>query len=89
MLAHETENTIIDGILELLNTHGLPSHQSMNLLHFHGHSHKGNPEAKTGGIRFRSSSNLSILLSNWSLLPVPSIDRDSIVRPPDSRDRGG
>ena len=30
-LLTETENTIIDGILELLNTHGLTSHQSMNL----------------------------------------------------------
>ena len=28
----ETENTIIDDILELLNKHGLTSHQSMNLL---------------------------------------------------------
>jgi hypothetical protein len=27
-----TENTIIDGILELLNKHGLTSHQSQNLL---------------------------------------------------------
>ena len=27
----ETENTIIDGILEPLNTHGLTSHQAMNL----------------------------------------------------------
>ncbi|MCI0427176.1 MAG: hypothetical protein L0Z46_04070 [Nitrospiraceae bacterium] len=27
-----TENTIIDGILELFNKHGLTSHQSMNLL---------------------------------------------------------
>jgi hypothetical protein len=51
----ETENTIIDGILEALNTHGLTSHQSMNLPHFHKHSRKGNPEAKTGGVRFRSS----------------------------------
>jgi len=28
----ETENKIIDDILELLNTHGLTSHQSENLL---------------------------------------------------------
>jgi hypothetical protein len=28
----ETENTIIDDILELLNKHGLTSHQSRNLL---------------------------------------------------------
>ena len=28
----ETENTIIDDILDLLNKHGLTSHQSMNLL---------------------------------------------------------
>ena len=28
----ETENTIIDDILELLNKHGLTSHQSMDLL---------------------------------------------------------
>jgi hypothetical protein len=28
----ETENTIIDDILELLNKHGLTSHQSQNLL---------------------------------------------------------
>ena len=28
----ETENTIIDDILELLNKHDLTSHQSMNLL---------------------------------------------------------
>jgi hypothetical protein len=28
----ETENKIIDDILELLNKHGLTSHQSMNLL---------------------------------------------------------
>ena len=34
----ETENTIIDGILELLNTYGLTSHQSMNHLHFQRHS---------------------------------------------------
>ena len=31
-LLTETENTIIDDILELLNKHGLSSHQSMNLL---------------------------------------------------------
>jgi hypothetical protein len=31
-LLTETENTIIDDILELLNTHGLTSHQSRNLL---------------------------------------------------------
>jgi hypothetical protein len=31
-LLTETENTIIDGILELLNKHGLTSHQSQNLL---------------------------------------------------------
>ena len=31
-LLTETENTIIDNILELLNKHGLTSHQSMNLL---------------------------------------------------------
>ena len=31
-LLTETENTIIDNILELLNNHGLTSHQSMNLL---------------------------------------------------------
>ena len=31
-LLTETENTIIDDILELLNTQGLTSHQSMNLL---------------------------------------------------------
>jgi hypothetical protein len=31
-LLTETENTIIDDILELLNKHGLTSHQSMNLL---------------------------------------------------------
>ena len=31
-LLAETENTIIDDILELLNKHGLTSHQSMNLL---------------------------------------------------------
>jgi hypothetical protein len=31
-LLTETENTIIDDILELLNNHGLTSHQSMNLL---------------------------------------------------------
>ena len=30
-LLTETENTIIDGILEPLNTHGLTSHQAMNL----------------------------------------------------------
>ena len=28
----ETENTIIDEFLELLNKHGLTSHQSQNLL---------------------------------------------------------
>ena len=57
-LLAETENTITDGILELLNKHGLTSHQSMNLPHFHRHSPKGNPETKTGGVRFRSSSDL-------------------------------
>ena len=31
-LLTETENQIIDDILELLNNHGLTSHQSMNLL---------------------------------------------------------
>jgi hypothetical protein len=31
-LLTETENTIIDDILELLNNHGLTSHQSMNRL---------------------------------------------------------
>jgi len=31
-LLTETENTIIDDILELLNKHGLTSHQSLNLL---------------------------------------------------------
>jgi len=31
-LLTETENTIIDRILALLNKHGLTSHQSMNLL---------------------------------------------------------
>jgi len=31
-LLTETENTIIDDIFELLNKHGLTSHQSMNLL---------------------------------------------------------
>ncbi len=31
-LLTETENTIIDDILALLNKHGLTSHQSMNLL---------------------------------------------------------
>ncbi len=31
-LLTETENRIIDDILELLNKHGLTSHQSMNLL---------------------------------------------------------
>jgi len=31
-LLTETENTIIDDILELLNKHGLTSHQSQNLL---------------------------------------------------------
>ena len=31
-LLTETENTIIDDILELLNRHGLTSHQSPNLL---------------------------------------------------------
>jgi hypothetical protein len=31
-LLAETENTIIDDILELLNKHGLTSHQSMSLL---------------------------------------------------------
>jgi len=31
-LLTETENTIIDDILEMLNTHGLTSHQSLNLL---------------------------------------------------------
>jgi translation initiation factor 2 beta subunit (eIF-2beta)/eIF-5 len=31
-LLTETENTIIDNILELLNKHGLTSHQSQNLL---------------------------------------------------------
>ena len=31
-LLTETENTIIDDILKLLNKHGLTSHQSMNLL---------------------------------------------------------
>ena len=31
-LLNETENTIIDDILELLNKHGLTSHQSQNLL---------------------------------------------------------
>ena len=31
-LLTEAENTIIDGILELLNKHGLTSHQSLNLL---------------------------------------------------------
>ena len=31
-LLTETENTIIDDILELLNKNGLTSHQSMNLL---------------------------------------------------------
>jgi len=31
-LLTETENTIIGDILELLNKHGLTSHQSMNLL---------------------------------------------------------
>ena len=31
-LLTETENTIIDDMLELLNKHGLTSHQSMNLL---------------------------------------------------------
>jgi hypothetical protein len=31
-LLTETENTIIDAILELLNKHGLTSHQAQNLL---------------------------------------------------------
>ncbi|HEV8329433.1 MAG TPA: hypothetical protein VGQ08_18320 [Nitrospiraceae bacterium] len=31
-LLTETENKIIDDILELLNKHGMTSHQSMNLL---------------------------------------------------------
>jgi hypothetical protein len=31
-LLTETENKIIDGILELLNKHGLTAHQSQNLL---------------------------------------------------------
>jgi hypothetical protein len=31
-LLTETENTIIDDILELINKHGLTSHQSLNLL---------------------------------------------------------
>jgi hypothetical protein len=31
-LLTETENKIIDDMLELLNKHGLTSHQSMNLL---------------------------------------------------------
>ncbi len=31
-LLTETDNTIIDDILELLNKHGLTSHQSLNLL---------------------------------------------------------
>jgi hypothetical protein len=31
-LLTETENTIIDGILALLNKHGLTSHQSLNLI---------------------------------------------------------
>jgi len=31
-LLTETENTIIDDMLKLLNKHGLTSHQSMNLL---------------------------------------------------------
>lgn len=31
-LLTETENTIIDDMLELLNKHGLTSHQSLNLL---------------------------------------------------------
>ena len=31
-LLTETENTIIDDMLELLNKHGLTSHQSMNML---------------------------------------------------------
>jgi len=31
-LLTETENTIIDDILELLNKHGMTSHQSQNLL---------------------------------------------------------
>lgn len=31
-LLTETENKIIDDILDLLNKHGLTSHQSMNLL---------------------------------------------------------
>ena len=31
-LLTDTENTIIDDMLELLNKHGLTSHQSMNLL---------------------------------------------------------
>jgi hypothetical protein len=31
-LITETENTIIDDILELLNKHGLTSHQTQNLL---------------------------------------------------------
>ena len=38
----ETEHTIIDGILEPLNTFGLTSHQPMNLPHFHKHSRKCN-----------------------------------------------
>ena len=35
----EIENTIIDGILELLNKHGRTSHQSMNLLERLGPDH--------------------------------------------------
>ena len=34
-----TENRIIDDILELLNKHGLTSHQSMNLLERLGRDH--------------------------------------------------
>jgi hypothetical protein len=33
----EAEKTIIDDILELLNKHGLTSHQSQNLLKLLGH----------------------------------------------------
>jgi hypothetical protein len=48
LLLTETENTIIDDILELLNKHGLTSHQSMNLLERLGESLRWGSEWRRG-----------------------------------------
>lgn len=77
-LLTDTENTIIDGILEPLNTRGLTSHQSMDLPYFHKHCHKGHPEAETGGV----CSDRQMTYSPWSVdqdHALPECQRIAIV----------